>query len=260
MVGIQITYFNNFPTNKVLAPTTSDYYNECVIDAYLKRTGSDGDFIITASLFSEGGGYSGSIYSGSTFTFTDSPWNGIEFDQDFSVTTQSTYTNPGDMYYVEYEFKDFKSGQIGGIIQLNQNVAFKSDNHFPKIAITSSGPGGSSDFDFTETSVRIRKSNINPPQTSPGEIVWDEDFTVQNLVYPSNTVTLIAPYNGIFSANDIHRFSVYVNKTGANGSQLLIEEFSASIFPSQLTFFTNYQTPFSPAFSNYRLSQKILIL
>ena len=223
--------FQNTSTNKVLAPTVSDYYNECVIDAYLKRTGSDGDFIITASLFSEGGGYSGSIYSGSTFTFQDSPWNGIEFDQDFFVTTQSTYTNPGDMYYVEYEFKDFKPGQIGGIPLTSQNVAFKSDNIFPQIAITSSGPGGSSDFDFTETSVRIRKSNINPPQTSQGEIVWEQDFTVQNFVYPSSTITLTAPYNGTFSANDIHRFSIFVNKTGANGSQLLIEEFSASIFP-----------------------------
>ena len=242
--------FQEFTDNKALAATTSDYYSECVIDAYLKRTGSDGDFIITASLFSEGGGYSGSIYSGSTFTFTDSPWNGIEFDQDFSVTTQSTYTNPGDMYYVEYEFKDFKGGQIGGVNQLNQNVAFKSDNHFPKIAITSSGPGGSSDFDFTETSVRIRRSNINPPQTSPGEVVWDEDFTVQNIVYPSNTVTLIAPYNGTFSANDIHRFSIYVDKTGANGSQLLIEEFSASIFPGNSIW---SPTSDPRAYGNYRI-------
>ncbi|WP_177428322.1 hypothetical protein, partial [Candidatus Venteria ishoeyi] len=60
--------------------STGGYYPECVVNAYLKRTGSlngvDYDYIITSSVYPNGG-YSGSIYSGSTIQFSDSPITNI---------------------------------------------------------------------------------------------------------------------------------------------------------------------------------------
>ena len=250
--------FQSGTTNEALTTGTSDFYNECVVNAYLKRTGSQGDFIITSSIFDPTtglGGFSGSIYSGSTITFTDTPIRAFK-DVNFSANTASTYANPGDIYYLEYEFKDLKVGQIGGNTLTGQHFDFKTSDgaliNSPKLAITASGEGGSANFGIT-SSILLRKSNLIPPPEDTGEEMLSLEFLRTNTYSSTGTATVTGKYPGQFNANDIHRFSVQVEKEGP-GSGLVIQEFSASIYPSQ-SLFSPLPTPFSPAFSNYRLSQ-----
>ena len=102
--------FYSSPCLPKLAQSSADYYNECVVNAYLKRTGSDGDFIITSSVYPNGG-YSGSIYSGSVINFDGSngsiasspiiAYNDNAFDN--PNNTGSTISKIGDIYYTEYE-------------------------------------------------------------------------------------------------------------------------------------------------------------
>ena len=233
-----------------------NFYNECVVNAYLKRTGSFGgvdyDYIITSSVYNPAtgiGGYSGSIHSGSLIEFPDSPVLNISNDVSPASDTTSTRANPGDLYYVEYEFKDFKSGEVNGNPLGSQNIAFKSDDTYPKIIITSSGEGGSSDFGFTKTSVRVRQGNISPPQTGPGFLKLDAPFTVVSEGEVSR-VEIDGIVGGNFNANDIFRWSVYVDKGNNIGSGLVITEFTASIFPADSIW--SPLTNNVPAYNNYR--------
>jgi len=246
------------PTNVALSNLSTDYYAECVVNAYLKRTGSQGDFIITSSVYDPLtglGGYSGSIYSGSVINFSESPIVAFE-DTPFNNpnNTGSTRSETGDLYYTEYEFTNFKSGIINGNAVNNQNIAFQSANNIPLMQITSSGDGGSSpDFNISNSSVILRKSNLGPPgpsNTGPSVLTmeWDTTGLTETSV---GQVTVSGSYGGVFNANDIHRFSMFVNKTGYLGSGLVITEFTASIRPSQ-SIYSPLTEPFVPAYNNYR--------
>ena len=250
--------FQNGTTNESLSSATSDFYNECVVNAYLKRTGSQGDFIITSSIFDPAtglGGFSGSIYSGSTVTFTDTPIRAFK-DVNFSTDTTSTYANPGDIYYIEYEFKDLKVGQINGSTLTGQQFDFKTSDgsltNSPKVEITASGEGGSANFGIT-SSILLRRSNLIPEPENTGEEMLSLEFLRTNTYSSTGTATVTSKYPGLFNANDIHRFSVQVEKEGP-GTGLVIQEFSASIYPSQ-SLFSPLTTPFVPAFSNFRRPQ-----
>ena len=250
--------FQNGTTNEALTTGTSDFYNECVVNAYLKRTGSQGDFIITSSIFDPAtglGGFSGSIYSGSTVTFTDTPIRAFK-DVNFSTDTTSTYANPGDIYYLEYEFKDLKVGQINGSTLTGQQFDFKTSDgsltNSPKVEITASGEGGSANFGIT-SSILLRRSNLIPEPQNTGEEMLSLEFLRTNTYSSTGTATVTGRYPGQFNANDIHRFSIEVEKEGP-GTGLVIQEFSASIYPSQ-SLFSPLPTPFVPAFSNYRQPQ-----
>ncbi len=246
------------PTNVALASLSTDYYAECVVNAYLKRTGSQGDFIITSSVYDPLtglGGYSGSIYSGSVINFSESPIVAFE-DTPFNNpnNTGSTRSETGDLYYTEYEFTNFKSGIINGNAVNNQNIAFQSANNIPLMQITSSGDGGSSpDFNISNSSVILRKSNLGPPSpTNTGQSVLTMEWDTTGLTETSvGQVTVSGSYGGVFNANDIHRFSMFVNKTGYLGSGLVITEFTASIRPSQ-SIYSPLTEPFIPAYNNYK--------
>ena len=234
--------FQSGDQNQFLAGgSTGNYYSECVVNVYLKRTGSDVngdyDYIITSSVYDPAtgeGGYSGSIHSGSTINFQDDFPVTVFNDNPPSATTMSTYTNPGDMYYVEYEFMDYKPGVLGGIPQLGQFVGFQTSNVSPQetqIDITSTGPGGASgNFDLTP-SVLLRTSSLFPSPVDTGTEVFRQSWVVPSQASVS-TATVSGIYNGNFSANDIHRFSIEVAKGNNLGSGLVIQEFTASIFPA----------------------------
>ena len=215
-----------------------DRYSTAIVDAYLKRTGSDGDFIITASIFDSAtltGGYSGSIYSGSLLTFSESPITAsgdFAYDPSNLTTTGSTRGQIGDMYYVEYSMSNFKGGVLNNLIQESQNVAFKSDINYPFITITSSaaGAGGGGAFDASGF-VRFRQGNTLTNTTNVGDIGTSLPFALVNNA-GTQEQTIEATYPGPFNANDINRFSIELRKTDLS-SEILISEFTASIFPDE---------------------------
>jgi hypothetical protein len=241
-------------TNKALPSGIADYYNQCVVDAYLKRTGSQGDFVITSSVWPNGG-YSGSIHSGSIINFdgtngsiASSPITAFN-DVDFTADTTTTRANPGDLYYIEYQFKDFKKGVFGGIETDGQFIDFQSAASIPEIEITATGNGGAAGFGLTG-SVLLRRSNLIPLPLDTGVEVINMEFLRSDDETAIGAATVIGEYNGTFNANDIHRFSVQVEKEGP-GSGLVITEFTASIFPGQ-SIFSPITLP--NAYGNYRTS------
>ena len=248
---------NNFQLESTLQSNVSgDRYSTAIVDAYLKRTGSDGDFVITASVWdgsTETGGYSGSISSGSLLTFSESPiraFSDIPFVDDASASTGSTRGQIGDMYYVEYSMSNFSGGVLGGVNQLNQQIAFQSDNNYPWMQITASGEGGgTSTFDATG-SVILRRGNSLTNTTTVGDIGLSMPFLLDNLSAGTKQVTVSGPYDGFFNSNDINRFSIALNKVGL-GSGMLVSEFTASFSPSQ-SMWSPLTTPFVPAYGNYR--------
>ena len=255
--------FQDGDTNVVEGVATTDYYAQCVVNAYLKRTGSDSsgdyDYIITSSVWPNGG-YSGSIYSGSTIQFTDNFPVLVSEDTDLSATTMSTYANPGDMYYIEYEFKDFKNAQIGGSQIIQQQVAFISSTSGEVedlIEITSTGSGGSAPtYNINNSSVILRRadslsSTVIFPGTEVLSLPWDTTSLTETSV---GSATVLGTYNGNFSANEIYRLSMEVDKAGYLGSGLVITEFSASIFPGASAW---SPTTDPRAYNNFRQAQDV---
>ena len=231
-------------TNSNQAPALmADYYPEAVVDVYLKRTGSEGDYIITSSVYDPttgNGGYSGSIYSGSTLVFNDGP---IEIYNDVPLTTntQSSYNQVGDMYYVEYSMSRFKSGLIGSQFYLTQNVAFETDSDVSRIEITQSAEGqGGAGFDATG-SLNVRKYDQNQQITGLGQEVLSIPFQPIGSTNPI-TVNIEAPLNDFFKHDDIYKFSIELDKVNV-GSGMLIQELTASLYPSQSIW-----SPITPPF------------
>ncbi len=248
--GTNITYTGDMfqsgsSANPAVMPYSAipDFYPQAQVDVYLKRTGSISgvpyDVIITSSIYdpsTEEGGYSGSIYSGSTLTFNESPIlgiykPGINFDPTDDATTGSTQNLEGDMYYVEYSMSNFVPGVIDGLDVNTQRVVFQTDSDLSRIAITQSysDSGGVSTFNATG-SVVLRKGNTSNPQTL-GQPVSTLNFNLDENA--SNTrVDVSGSYIGDFFHNDAFRFSIRNSKVGF-GSNLHIREITASIFPSQ---------------------------
>ena len=234
-----------------------DLYNGGIVDVYLKRTGSDGDFIITASKFSEGGGYSGSIYSGAEINFdgsngsiNSSPFLNIENIQDFDpsdpATTSSTQNEVGDMYYIEYSMSNFVGGTTNGSINTSQLVEFETDSDKSIIEITQSIVSSGLDvFDATGSILLTRgnTSNLQNIGTTVNEMTWNLDKTATNEI-----VELSSSYAGNFSHNDVFRFAVGNLKKGF-GSGLHIKNLDVQIFPSQ-SIWSEITPPFE--FSNFK--------
>ena len=242
----------------------ADFYPQGVVDVYLKRTGSgipSEGLIITSSTFDTGGGYSGSIYSGSTLPITngasgfsniynDTPWDGT------NATSGSTVNNIGDIYYIEYSASRFRTGQINGISNIIQNFAFEDDSDKSRlyIAQTASSGGGSAVFNSTG-SIRLRqanKSNIGGGQVNNLLPIGNEVLSLNFNLNPTATserVSLTGSFNGEFNHDDIFRFSIANSKVGI-GSGLFITEFTASIFPSQ-SIMSEIKEPFE--YGNYRI-------
>ena len=86
------------------------------MDVFLKRTGSQGDNIITSSVYNAltgRGGYSGSYIQGLKMNFTDEKIENIYKDAPYSALAEDTTQNQiGDMYYVEYSMSSFRPGRI----------------------------------------------------------------------------------------------------------------------------------------------------
>ncbi len=232
-------YSNEHPA----APTT-DFYSTADVDVFLKRTGSQGDFIITQSA-----GVTGAeIYSGSVITFNEEIL-GIYNNITASTNTSSTQNVAGDLYYIEYSMSNFTPGVIGGSPVTSQNIAFETNSDTSILYITqSSAGGGGGNFNATGSLI-LRQSNLNSP-TEIGNVVANIPFNIPD----GSTIDTVDVEGSFinkpeFKANDIFRFSIELNKEDLS-SGLVISEITASIIPSQSVW-----SPISPpiAYDNYRV-------
>ena len=245
----------NSNQDSIVPVSNPDFYPQAVVDVYLKRTGSAGESTITGSTFATGGGYSGSVYSGSTLNFT----GGVTgFTSIFDDTTgpNSTVNEVGDIYFIEYSASNFKSGQILGTPVNSQDFAFKTDSDLSRLTITQSiGSGGSQAFNSTGSLI-LRQSNTSniggtlvnnllPIGNEVLNIPWNLDENADG----TTQVNITGSFNGLFNHNDIFRFSIRNSKVGL-GSGLVITEFTASIFPADSIW--SPLTNNVPAYNNYR--------
>ena len=245
----------NSNQDSIVPVSNPDFYPQAVVDVYLKRTGSAGESTITGSTFATGGGYSGSVYSGSTLNFT----GGVTgFTSIFDDTTgpNSTVNEVGDIYFIEYSASNFKSGQILGTPVNSQDFAFKTDSDLSRLTITQSiGSGGSQAFNSTGSLI-LRQSNTSniggtlvnnllPIGNEVLNIPWNLDENADG----TTQVNITGSFNGLFNHNDIFRFSIRNSKVGL-GSSLFINELTASIFPSQ-SIYSPITEPFE--YDNYRV-------
>ena len=237
------------------ANTGPDFYNSALISASLKRTGSQGDFIITSSL-----GFSGSVYPGGTFVFPSSSILNIEHNSTYAqgnpATHNTTQNQIGDLFYVEYSASNFGGGVIGGVTQTSQLVEFESDSDLSTIAITQSYTAGGGAFNATGSLI-VRKTNRsvldNPPTILPlGDKVAELPFILVSQSAGSAvgpfTAEVSGSYTGSFFHDDIFRFSIGVDKV-SNASGINVLNLTASLFPSQSKF-SPISTPFG--INNFR--------
>jgi hypothetical protein len=237
---------------------TNDYYPQAVVDVYLKRTGSQGDHIITSSVYNPStgeGGYSGSYIQGLPMVFPDGQIENIYKNVFFSVLSPSTYDTTqnqiGDMYYVEYSMSEFKPGIISGVPvnSVFSNFETEEGNDVTKIIIEQTYEGGNPGFNATG-SLRLTQGNTSDTSTLgifPSSLSWNLDENADG----TTRVELSGSFNGNFFHNDRFGFSIRNRKVGA-GSQLFINEITASITPSQSIW-----SPITPpsSYDNYRQSQ-----
>lgn len=237
---------------------TNDYYPQAVVDIYLKRTGSQGDHIITSSVYNPStgeGGYSGSYIEGLTMPFPDEKIENIYKNVFYSVLSPSTYDTTqnqiGDMYYVEYSMSEFKPGFISGlpVNSVFSNFETEEGNDVTKIIIEQTYEGGNPGFNATG-SLRLTQGNTSDTSTLgtfPSSLSWNLDENANG----TTRVELSGSFNGNFFHNDRFGFSIRNRKVGA-GSQLFINEITASITPSQSIW-----SPITPpsSYDNYRQSQ-----
>jgi len=238
---------NNLSVQESKLPPAANYYNEAVVDIYLKKTGSFGgtpyDVIITSSVFdplTNVGGFSGSIYPGVVIDFEQSPILDIENPQDFVpgniATTSSTQNELGDMYYVEYSMSNFVGGVLNNITQTNQNITFQTDSDLSRIEITQSysTPPGAGIFNATG-SIVLRQGNTANTSNLGTEVTtlsWNLDPEADGT--EAYRVNLSGSFTGKYIHNDVFRFSVRNAKTSLGlQSGLHIENITASLFPSQ---------------------------
>ena len=217
-------------------------YPSAKIDVFLKRTGSEGDFIITQSE-----GYTGSVYDGGTFTFEDSP---INFIRNINpADSDRTINKEGDMYYVEYSASQFDDGKYSSIAKNFQIFDFQTNSDKSIILITQSYevPGTGQTFNATG-SILVRQGNTQTP-TSLGTIVDNLDFPLDETANGLR-VDLTGSFTGLYNVNDTFRFSVRNTKT-TNASGLFIQNITASIVPSQ-SIWSEIKDPFE--YDNFRES------
>ena len=236
---ITSAYSNEHP-----AATTTDYYPTADVDVFLKRTGSQGDFIITQSE-----GITGAeIYSGSVITFNEEIL-GIYNDITASLDTSSTQNIAGDLYYIEYSMSNFNSGVIGGNPVISQNVAFETNSDTSILYITQSSAGGGGGTFNATGSLILRQNNIDSP-SEIGNTVATIPFNIPD-GSTIDTVDIEGSFttNPRFKADDVFRFSLELAKEDLS-SGLVISEVTASIIPSQSVW-----SPITPpiAYNNYRV-------
>ena len=242
------TPYKNLMKNFATVPS----YNSAIVDVYLKRTGSDGDLIITGSVFDgTSGGYSGSIYSGSVLNFVGSPFlginNNIEYDGT-DATSGSTRNEIGDLYYIEYSMSNLSPGFNEGQATLGQHVTFQTDSDLSTIEITQSTGGGAAGGTFNATgSFRVRKTNSSLTDISIANSLFDIPTVTAN-----TRVDVEVPYEGAFFHDDSYQFTLGLNKVSL-GSGIVIKEFTGSIYPSQ-SLWADIKAPFEV--DNYRAPLK----
>ncbi len=241
-----------------ISKNISDYYPQAVVDVYLKRTGSQGDNIITSSLFSEGGGYSGSYIPGLPMVFPDPSILGIYNNVLSGFDTSSTQNQIGDMYYVEYSMSEFKPGVISGLPVNSVVSTFGTENgtDVTKIFIEQTYAGGDPNFNATG-SLRLTQGNTSDTSTlgtfpPTSTLSWNLDENADG----TTRVELKGEFTGDFFHNDRFGFSIRNRKVGA-GSQLFINEITASIVPGQSIW-----SPIPPplGYNNYRQAQDVNLI
>ena len=236
------TYGGGSDRNLLPGALTTDFYPKADIDIFLKRTGSEGEFIITGSQE-----LAQSINKGSIINFTESPILNIE-DTNPALTTR-TLNIEGDLYYIEYSMSNYQTGSINGLPVTSQNVAFETNSDLSLLYITQSTTDGSGGGTFDATgNLRLRQSNINNPNFIGNEIV-SLPFTIPDGASINTTqVEGNFTFDPLFNVNDIFRFSLGLDKID-NSSGLVITAITASILPSQ-SIWSPLTSP--PAYDNFR--------
>ena len=251
-------YYQGSTTNDAgtISGSAANSYSTATVDVYLKRTGSEGDLIITGSVY-DGvqGGYQGAIHSGSIISFTDvigTISNNYEYDGTDN-TSASTRNAVGDMYYVEYSMSNFTGGVLAGIAQTEQAIDFQTDSDESIIYITQSAVTGFGTGTFNATgSFNLRHQNLDSLSTGIGNIGLSLPFNAENSV---NTVELSGLYEGPFLANDSNRFTIALNKVDV-GSGIVIQDVRVDLFPANsiwspitgIQSFTNFKSPINTNF------------
>ena len=228
-------------------------YGRADLQAHLKVTGSNSlgagiDRIITSSdLISNQ-----QVSTGFQMTFPDGAAgilvnNDVPYDYDNpTVNTQSTRTEPGDMYYIEYSMSNYVAG-IGGeglagfVADLENN-----SNTETKIFITSSFTDATVGYDCT-ASLYVTKGNQITNNNSFGSSILSDQFIIDNEAQNGIRFTLAGSYEYEFIDSDFFRVGVDVSKNFASGFEIL--EYSMSIFPSQSD---NARILGAPAYNNFR--------
>ena len=239
---------------------STDYYPQAVVDVFLKRTGSQGDRIITSSVYNSTtglGGYSGSYIPGFKMVFPDEKIlnisNNVPFEAFGVFATSSTQNQIGDMYYVEYSMSAFKPGVISGLPVTSVFSDFQTETgtDVTKILMDQEYVGGTPGFNATG-SLRLTQGNTSNPETLGSAelgLSWNLDENADG----TTRVELSGSFDRNFFHNDRFGFGIRNNKVG-NGSQLFINEITASITPSQSIW-----SPIPPpsSYDNYRQAQNV---
>ena len=244
--------------------STNDFYPTAIVDVFLKRIGSQGDHIITSSVFNATtglGGYSGSYIPGIKMVFPDEKIENISKDVFFNAFSAATYDTTqnqiGDMYYVEYSMSDFQPGLIGGEPVNSVFSNFSSENFtetgtdLTKILISQEYQGGPTPFDATG-SLRLTQGNTSNNNTL-GDFVSSLSWNLDESADGTTRVELSGSFVRNFFHNDRFGFGIRNSKVGA-GSQLFINEITASITPSQSIW-----SPIPPpsSYDNFRQAQNV---
>jgi len=238
----------------------SDFYPTAIVDVFLRRTGSQGDNLITSSVYNAVtglGGYSGSYIEGITMVFPDEKIENIYKDAPYSGLAEDTTQNQiGDMYYVEYSMSSFAPGFIAGspVTSVFSDFDIDQATDGTKILISQEYVGGTPGFDATG-SLRLSQGNTSNPDTLgnfPTELSWNLDENADG----TTRVDISGSFIRNFFHNDRFGFGIRNRKVG-NGSQLFINEITASLFPSQ-SIWSPITPP--PGYNNFRQAQNVNLI
>ena len=220
------------------------------IQVLLKTTGSEGERIITGSQILS----NHPIFPGVTFPFTasgQSPIENIFNSNKASANTQSTITQEGDMYFIEYSMSNFTPGTATGFDTADIDFIESGDTE-TELIISQSLVDTSGTYTF-DGSLYILQGNDND-KTDLGNNIFSQTFNIAN-ASSTGRANLSGSFTSPFNYDDTFRMGLSVVKSFSAGAT--ITEYTMSIFPSQSinaplpsleSAYDNYDPPTSTGF------------
>ena len=218
----------------------------------LKTTGSEGERIITGSQLLS----NHDVYPGVTYTFSasgQSPIEDIFNSNKASANTQSTITQEGDMYFIEYSMSNFTPGTATGFNTADIDFIESGDTG-TELIISQSLVDTSGTYIFSGSLYIKQGNDIN--KSSLGSNVFNDNnnFSILN-ASSTGRVNLTGSFTAPFNYDDTFRMGLSVVKSFSAGAT--ITEYTMSIFPSQSinttlpslrSAYNNYDVPTSTGF------------